>query len=435
MKTISALRNNVPLATVIGFALACAVGLAFLWTRAGGTIPLVSKDRNYDLTFTSSDIKNLRDLGDVKIAGVKVGQVQETSVGDDGAVVRIALDEEAAPLHEGATVRVGVKSLVGSSYVEVIDGDGPEIKDGSVLPASAVKESVDVDELFNALDARTRDNLSDSLRSLDVTTHGRGEDLDRLLGGAGQLGTSGHTVLDAVAAQSDDLRLLTREATQLLVALDTGRGQIATLVRDARTLTGAMAGQRASIEQTVQQLPGLLDHVHSAATSLDELSGPLTPIARHLRAAAPDLNRALVNLPGITEDLHGLLPALDASLTAAPATLDRVPPVAADLEGLVPDAIATLRDLNPMLAYLAPYGRDTGAMLATFGASMDRVAEDGIRPIRLGAVFGPGSLRGVPIRVDPRSSYWTNPYPAPGAAGTGASPWRGEYPRLHRELE
>lgn len=432
MKTINALRNNVPLATVLGFTLACAVGLGFLWTRAGGTVPLVTEHRAYDVTFASTDIKNLRDLGDVKVAGVTVGRVEETSLGDDGAVVNIALDEEVAPLHEGVTVRVGVKSLVGSSYVEVVDGDGPEIEDGAALPASAVKESVDVDELFNALDAKTRANLSASLRSLDTVTRGRGQELDRLLRGAGRLGTSGHTVLDAVAAQSSELELLSREATQLLATLDTGRGQIATLVRDARTLTGALAGQRTSIEETVRQLPGLLDHVRTGAVKLEELSGPLTPIARHLRVAAPDLNRALVNLPSVTDDLHGLLPALDDSLDAAPATLDRIPPVADDLSGLVPDALATLRDLNPMLAYLAPYGRDTGAMLASFGASMDRVAEDGIRPIRLAAVFGPGSIRGVPIRVNPDDLYWTNPYPAPGAAGTG-SPWRGEYPRLQRE--
>jgi len=434
MKTIIALRNSIPLVTVLGFTLACVIGLGFLWTRGGGTIPLVSEQRDYDITFTATDVKNLHDLGDVKIAGIKVGQVEDISVGEDGAQVRITLSDQGVPLHEGVTVRVGVKSLIGSSYVEIIDGNGSAVEDGATLPATAVKDAVDIDELFSTLDARTRTNLSASLRSLGVVTKGRGQDLDRLLEGAGALGTRGHSVLDAVAAQSDDLATLTRETTRLLVALDTGRGQIASLVRDARALTGAMAGQRTSIEETVRQLPALLEKVAAGAVSLDELSGPLAPIARHLRSAAPDLSRALVNLPAVTDDLHQLLPALDASLDAAPATLDRVPAVADDLSGLVPDAIAGLRDLNPMLAYLAPYGRDTGAMLASFGASMDHMSGDGVRPVRLAAIFGPGSVRGVPIRVDPKALYWTNPYPQPGRAGT-PGPWRGTYPQLHRAPE
>lgn len=434
MNTLRALRSNTPLATVLAFALACAIGFGFLWIKAGGSVPLVTETNDYRLTFHSVDVKNLRGLGDVRIAGVKVGTVEKQEVDGEATTVEISLDREAAPLHEGAMVRVGVKMLVGSSYVDVIDGDGPEIENGSTLPNEAVHESVDVDELFATLDAPTRKSLVKTVDSLDVATRGTGKELDRVMTGLGQLGTSGHTVLDVVAAQSEDLTALTREATQLLDALDTGHGQIAGLVRDAHLLTGATAGQREALEKTVASLPSLLTAVRSGAIKLEELSGPLAPIARDLRAAAPDLNQALVELPAVTDDLRGLLPALDGSIDAAPATLSRVPAVAADLESLVPHARATLRDVNPMLAYLSPYGRDLGAMFANFGATMTEVTKDGVRPIRLATVFGPGSVRGVPAKVDLGPLYWANPYPAPGNAAE-TEPFRGKYPRIQRDSE
>jgi phospholipid/cholesterol/gamma-HCH transport system substrate-binding protein len=432
VRYVHILQRNAALTSVVGFATACVAGFLFLWTQSGGSVPGLTESNDYRLTFTTDDIKNLAELGDVKIAGVRVGKVESTELAEGVARVELSIEEGVAPLHEGATVRIGVKSLVGSSYIDVVDGAGSPIESGSTLADRAVVPAVDVDELLSTLDAPTRKSLSAAVRSLGEATGGTTADLDALMTGLGRIGDQGHTAVDALAAQSKDLQALTREATLLLETLDTGQGQIAALVTDAQRLTAATAGKRDAVEETVRALPGLLSEVEVAAAKLRELSGPLAPIAADLREAAPDLNQALLTLPSTTDDLRGLLPSLDGTLDQAPATLSRVPAFGNDVQALVPDADKLLRDLDPMLGYLAPYGLDLGAMFANFGASFDTLAEDGIRPIRLTATAeGIRTYKGLPVELPPNPLSWANPYPAPHTADEPA-PFRGTYPRLER---
>ncbi|HSV37964.1 MAG TPA: MlaD family protein [Nocardioidaceae bacterium] len=432
MRYVQILRRNSALATVLTFATACVAGFVFLWTQSGGSVPGLTESNDYRLAFTTDDIKNLAELGDVKIAGVKVGKVESTELADGQARVVLSIQEGVAPLHEGATVRIGVKSLVGSSYIDVVDGGGAAIESGETLADQAVVPAVDVDELLSTLDAPTRKSLSAAVQSLAKATGGTKADLDKIMTGLGRIGEQGYTAVDALAAQSKDLQALTREATILLQTLDTGQGQIASLVADAQRLTSATASKRDAVEETVRSLPGLLSEVEVAASKLRELSGPLAPIAADLRKAAPDLNQALLTLPATTDDLRGLLPSLDGTLDEAPATLSRVPAFGSNVSSFVPDADTLFRDLDPMLGYLSPYGLDLGAMFANFGASFDTLAEDGIRPIRLTATAeGLRSIKGVPVNLPPDPFSWTNPYPAPHTADEPA-PFRGDYPRVQR---
>lgn len=432
---ISTLKDNPRFVTVIGFVLACALGFGFLWVKAGGTIPVVAPAHDYQVAFMADDIKNLRPSGDVRIAGVKVGRVESQEPEGDRVRVVLALDDDIAPLHEGATVRVGIKSLVGSTYVEIEDGDGPAIKKGAELPDDRVIPAVDVDEVYETLDPKTRASLSSAVRALGAGTSKRGPEVDQAVTALGAAAEPGRDVLAAVAAQGEDLEALTNEGRTLLTALDTGRGSIADLVTDADRLTTATSAKQEDLRRTVRLLPGLVVSLREGAISLGDLGTSLAPVAEDLRLAAPDLNTALVQLPPTTADLDGLVPDLDATLAKLPATLDEVPAFDTSLRNLVPDAQVALKDVNPMLAYLAPYGTDLGALFGNFGASFDEVAEDGIMPIRLTATAeGLNTVRGIPIPIGETGLAWTNPYPAPGGA-SNPTPHRGPYPRVQREGE
>lgn len=418
--------------TVVGLIAVFLGGLIYFWNQVGGPVPGLIKADDYRVSFRVAEAKNLQEHGDVSIAGVVIGEVVNQARDGDRTRITLNLSPEVAPLHEGATVRIGVKSLIGQSHVNIVDGDGEPIEDGTTLPESAVEPAVDIDEVLNTLDPETRKALGGTIRSLGAATKGTAEDTSGLMTGLGKLGREGHTALDAIAAQSDDLKALTREAAILLNALDTGRGQIATVVRDARTLTKATAGQRHAIEATMRRMPRLLASARLATGKLDKLSGSLAPVATDLKRAAPDLNQSLLQLPAVTNDLRGLLPALDRTLDSAPATLDRVGPVASDVRTLIPNAELMLRDVNPMLAYLKPYGRDIGSMFASFGASMPVVVENGVRAMRLAPVVNSASVRGNPLpflHMDPL--HWNNAYPAAGSLENPA-PFKGEYPRVER---
>lgn len=433
MDTVETPVRSRMLATVFGFVAVFAVGFLYFWMSVGGSLPRFGAS-DYTVLFRSSDVKNLQERADVTSAGIDVGTVESEEVVDGHTIVKLKLDGDLAPLHEGATVRVGVKSLVGASYVDVVDGSGPAISSGAVLPDSAVIAPVDVDEVIATFDPATREALSASLQSLGVATDGTSESVGALMDGLSQLGEGGFTALSAISAQTEDLKALTRETGTLLEALDTGRGQIAQVVRDAQTLTAATAGQSEALSETMRQLPPTLDSARDATGDLSELGDELSPVARNLRRAAPDLNGALLQLPTVTRGLKGILPPLDATLKAAPGTLKRVPTFGNDVQELAPDLRSLLQDVNPMLNYLRPYGTDIGAMFANFGASMDLRAENGVRPVRLAAIFNTGSIRGVPIPIAFDPTHWNNPYPGPGQVGT-AKPFEGKYPRLERDTK
>ena len=418
--------------SVGGFAMVFVFGFFHFWTGAGGNIPGVTDRGRYDVSFITNNVSNLRTSGDASIAGIVIGKVTNESLVGDQTRVDLSLNGSNAPLHAGATVRIGMKSIVGQSYVDIVDGSGPALPNGSTLPSKAVIAPVDINQVLSVFDPKTRQALSGTIQSLAAATGGTSQQLDSLMTGLGELGRDGYTAVDAIAAQSSDLKSLVRETNTLMDALNVNDGQIADLVQNARRLTTSTSDQSAAIAQTISALPSLLTTARTAGGSLTQLGGALTPVTANLRQAAPALTAALKQLPAVSADLRGLVPDLSATLSMAPSTLTRVPAFATDLNTLLPAAQVTLGDLNPMLDYLRPYGRDFGAMFASFGASMDVVDANGVRPIRVAPIFNSRSLAGIPFPLALDPLHWNNPYPAAGAVGN-PTPFKGTYPRIQAE--
>lgn len=426
---------RVRLAVILVFVLGCATFAVWFFLQTGIHVTGVNVGE-YRVSFETNDVNALVNDGEVRIAGVTVGRVTHlNSSGPDGkADVELAINQGVAPLHQGATVRIGLKSLIGASFVDVVDGKGPPIESGTRLPDSAVIPPVEIPDVIRNLTPQSRVALTGAVRSLGAATAGRGQDINELATGLGTLGRQGYTAIDAIAAQSKDLESVAQEATTLVNALDTGNGQIAHVVDNADAITQATSGQQDALASSVRQLPGVITSADEATKKLNDLSGPLAPVAADLKAAAPDLNQALLQLPGTTKDLRGLLPSLDGTLDRAPATLDRVPQLGEDVRGLVPQLSPLLQDANPMLAYGAPYGKDAATMLANFGSALKYNAPNGVNPLRLTPVFNTQTVRNVPLPntslLDPLT--WKNPYPAPGSSGT-PRPYQGPAPRVDQE--
>lgn len=417
--------------TVLVFVGVFVAGLVFFLRNSGASVPVVDQ-APWHASFVVDDVKNLKVNSEVSIAGVVIGRVSELEPDGRRTEVSIDLDQGHGALRTGATARIGVKSVIGQSYVDVVDGSGEPMADGVVLADDDVVPAVDIDEVINTLDPRTRTALREVIRGLGIGTADQAQALDQLMTGLGDLGREGTTVVGAISAQSEDLEALVREAGRLMHALDEGQGQIVEVVTQARDIVAATSAEDAALRESVTKLPGLIGSADAATNELGQLATSLAPVAADLRAAAPGLDQALTQLPSISHELNKMVAPLDGALRAAPATLQRIPAFDRDVTALIPQLEVLLSDVNPMLAYLEPYGRDIGAMFGSFGASMDVAMENGVKPIRLAPVFNAGSLRGnpLPLTIDPTT--WINPYPRPGTAGQ-PQPGRGAYPRIERD--
>lgn len=426
------------LITVFGFLAACVVFTAYVYSQAGGNVPVFSEKQPYRFSLDMSNVGNVVDFSDVHVAGVPVGKVE--SIEEHGRNVRVTmrLGEEAAPLHGVPKVQPTEKALTGQWGIEITDGTGPEIPNGATLPAASFVPPVTLRDVLADLDKPTRASLSSTVRSLDKSTAGRSDDISGLMKGMANLGRNGHTALDAISAQTGDLKALVRELNTVFTALDTGQGQFADVVGYANQLSAATAGQRESLETAMREMPGVLSSARNASVELGGLSESLAPVAKNLKDSAPALSAALTKLPGAAKDLRGSLPALNGTLDRAPGTLDRVPQFGADVRGLIPAGTEVLRDLNPMLRYIEPYGQEVAHAVTNFGASFHYKDASGSSMLRLLPVLTAESAKPLPVDiarlpgVRETGLIQNNPYPKPGTL-ENQRPFSGKYPRVERD--
>jgi phospholipid/cholesterol/gamma-HCH transport system substrate-binding protein len=416
--------------TVALFFSGCAA--VFLWFLQGTAtrVPIL-EDKGYIAKVKIRDVDNIVPASKIREAGVEIGEVRTVTQAPGGVLIEFAIElKGAVPLHQGIKVRIGNKSLIGDSYLEIIDGTGAPLPDGSTLPEESVELSTQLDDVIHDLNPPTRAALGSMLRSTGVGTKDTKGGVDATMGGLGDLGRQGHTALDALTAQTADLRTLGRNTAALMDALDTGQGQIATLVSNAQLITNSVAGQHQSLEATMRKLPGVLQAAKDASGKVTELSSNLQPVAAGLREASPELNSALVKLRPTTKDLRELMPPLSGTLDRLPRTLDKLDTLSKDVGDISPDGVDILRDVDPMLRYIRPYGPEVAAFFADFNAVFKGQDEKGIHYARLMLHFNEAA-EGTPVRSSSLGVYY-NPLPKPGT-GSLPGPFKGAYPKVERD--
>src|SRR3954466_7938572 len=145
------------LLTMVLFALSCFGLLLFLWLSFGGPVPL--KPKGYRVTVNFPEATTLAQEADVRVAGVPVGKVRKVDVGPgtNRTVATIELERRFAPLRTDARAILRQKTLLGETYVELTPGKSAKtIPENGSLPDGQVKDTVQLDEIFDSLDPKTR---------------------------------------------------------------------------------------------------------------------------------------------------------------------------------------------------------------------------------------------------------------------------------------
>ena len=148
------------------------------------------------------------------------------------------------PLHEGTTAIVRATSLSGiaNRYVSISPGANsePEIPDGATISSDSTTSPVDLDQLFNTFDERTRAGLQDFIQGQAAVYTGNTEEaratykyfapslqesqrlfaeLTRDQAALSQFLVTGSKVFGAIAERRDDLSALTSNANQAFGAI------------------------------------------------------------------------------------------------------------------------------------------------------------------------------------------------------------------------
>ena len=144
--------------TMVAFALSCVGLLLFLWLSFGGTIPLGAQGYRINVSFPNA--QDLATQADVRIAGVSVGKVVSTRLDPKGnrTLATLQLQTNYTPIRDDTRAVLRTKTILGETYVQLLPGapNAPPIPDGGTLPRSQVQPTVQLSDIFNALDPTTR---------------------------------------------------------------------------------------------------------------------------------------------------------------------------------------------------------------------------------------------------------------------------------------
>jgi virulence factor Mce-like protein len=335
----------------------------FLAYNANRGLPFVP---TYDLSARLPNASNLIRGDEVRAGGFRIGVVDSikpaTQVVNGKtvpiAVLNMKLDETVKPLPIDSTVLVRSRSSIGLKYVEITVGRSKRgFRAGGTIPLSSSSLPVEVDDLLNTFDDRTRVAEKIVLSGYGDALAGRGPDINLALQ---QLNPFFH-FLTPVMRNINNPRTRLRD---FFKNVGETSAQLAPIARVQAQLFVKMADTFAAfnrcpgcLQQTIEKNPPTLDTAIASLrvqrpflADLTDLSRRLIPVANVLPVALPKINSALAAgtavLPKtvvLDKNTEGVLRALD-DLVNDPST---------DL------ALGELRDtlfeLKPIINYAAPY--------------------------------------------------------------------------------
>jgi phospholipid/cholesterol/gamma-HCH transport system substrate-binding protein len=318
----------------------------------------------------------------VQVAGVKVGIVKQIDLSEDGeAVVDVEItDDDYAPLRKGtiATVRQASLSGVANRYIDLSLPDGRQqetIDDGAEIPSAKTTSAVDLDELFNTLDAKTRRSLQGVIKG-----YARAYDSNTAEANVGWLYlnpslVSASRLFEELNRDTPLLRRFVTASSKLVTDLAERRDDLAGLVDNLATATGAIANQKTAISDAIGQLPPFMRRANTTFVNLRASLNDLTPLVndskpaakalapfvKALRPLARDARPTVRDLAGIVRRSGKDNDLVELTRSSVPLSKVAVGPVQAngkEREGALPATVRALTQAIPELTFARPYAVD-----------------------------------------------------------------------------
>jgi phospholipid/cholesterol/gamma-HCH transport system substrate-binding protein len=359
---------------------AIVVIVAATYVAFGGGLPW---QHDYEIKAVVRSANELQNRSPVRIAGVNVGQVKRVERGPGStAIVTMAIDESALPLHTDATLKIRPRLfLEGNFFVDVQPGtpSAPLLREGGTIPLAQTAEPVQLDQVLSVLRSGTRADLKLLLRGL-----------------SGGLEHGGARAFRRVVPLLRPALLKTAIAAQALHGETPG--DLAGFVRSGERVARALASRK-------QQLPVLV-------SALDRTLTTLAVRRRALGESVARLDTLLGHAPATFAALNGLFPTARAfvretrpGLRVAPATLRLANPLLDQAARLIapPELPALLDELDPALHDLRVLEPQLGTLLGGLRPITECVRRNALPTLKK-PVTDPPLTTGQPVYRDLLSS-------------------------------
>jgi phospholipid/cholesterol/gamma-HCH transport system substrate-binding protein len=342
--------------TMVLFALSCFGLLLFLWVSFGGPVPLKPNGYRFKVAFPEAAQLGLE--ADVRVAGVSVGKVRAKDLDrhhPNRTLATIEVKPEYAPVARDARAILRQKTLLGETYVELSRGNvdrAGAIPDGGTIADSRVAGTVQLDEIFEALDPKTRRSFQGWQQELATAIRGHGQDFNDALGTLPAFADDGTDLLRVLDGQKQATQRLIRNTGVVFGALTKDERKLHDLIVTAGQTFDTTARHQDRLAETFRVFPTFLDESRRTFQRLQGFAKATDPLVRDLQPPTRDLVPTLRDVKALAPDLEQtfrrLGPLISASKTGLPAlrdTLDGTSPLLAQVQPF-------LEQLNPVLQWL-----------------------------------------------------------------------------------
>ena len=263
-------------------------------------LPLIGGGDRYSAAFTEAG--GIRDGDDVRIAGVKVGDV--TGVELDGSHVRVdfRVTDDGIGFGPQTAASIRIKTLLGEKYLSLEPRGSGQLEEGSQIPLTRTVSSYDVISAFSDLTTTTEqvdtDQLAASLDVLATEFKDTPENVRAALDGMSRLSATiadrdaklrellraANSVTGTVAEQNAVVDRLIDDADLLLVELEKRREAIHTLFQNtsalAKEVTGLVRDNRAELRPALEELKKVLAVLQKHDEDLQRTIASMAPFTR-----------------------------------------------------------------------------------------------------------------------------------------------------------
>ena len=360
---------------------------------------------------------------EVRAGSVKVGVVEEVTLGDDDRPEVTVVLEEDYVVHEGATADLRMLSQAGqlNRYVEMTSGSGRPLGDGAVLGLDVTDQPVELDDALGTLTPEVRTDVRRITASLDRGLRGHGGDLSATLRHSDRALRETNKLVADLAADGPALRRLVRESHTLT-------GELAQDPEGLQAVADRLAGTLATTARRQQELGATVDGLgpglRGAHRALDELNDTTPELRRLARAAGPAAQEIREQAPTIRRLLDAAPPALEAAqeLTeVAPAQLEAMRPLLREAAPVVRRLPGALQQFAPILDEMRARAPDALGWLPLLGDALSNFDVNG-HAARLMFIASPAPETTVKADEN-KAGLLEAPFDrVPGAVGD--QPWR-----------
>ena len=425
-------------AAVLALALVILLAAWLLLFRGNG-------GHEYTLLFENAG--QLVEDNDVQVGGRRVGSVTDIELTSDNlAAVKVKLEEPYAPLREGtkATIRLTSLSGIANRYIALTPApeSADELDDGATLTTAATTPVVDLDQIFDTLDEKTRGDLQDVVKGFATQFRGKGGEAGEATKYLNPLLSTSRRLVGQLTEDEAGLTRFIVDSSRLVTALGEKRDDLSRLVSNTNATARAIGSENVALAKALGLLPTTLRRANTTfvnlRATLDDLdvlvaeSKPATkdlaPFLRRLRPLVADARptirdlRTLVRRDGSGNDLVDATRKMPALQSVATPAFDH------GREALV--------KLQPVLEFLRPYTPELTGWVRDFGTGAANYDANGhyarIQPIFNAFQFTDDPAGGVLTPLDPNQrfdGYLTNqlrrcPGSASQPAPDGSAPFR-----------